>query len=92
MTQQPESQIPSAPSAPPYDVFLKRGPRSRVWEDLVQDLEPGVPRLVAIPDDRTVPAVQSRITGAAARLGVRVRTRTVNGEVWVCLLRPEDSA
>ena len=72
---------------PSYELFRAR---SRGWlTQLIVSLEPGIPHKI-VREGRNSEVLRPQVYIAAKRQGIQVATRSIDGELWVCLLRPED--
>ena len=74
---------------PTYEMFTQKSHSpsgARAW---LRSLEPGVPQ--RIPEHLNARSLRSDAYNAARLLGFKIAIRTIDGETWLCKLKPEDA-
>ncbi len=75
------------PTKPTYDTFTARG-RGGI-RSFLRNLKEGVP--TKPPADINIVSLKGDAPAVGKLLGCKFALRTIDGEMWVCRLKPEDA-
>lgn len=77
---------------PTYQDFLdwKKGGKVGPVALFCRSLQPGVPKRFDVQAGQETGRLQTQIIKNASRNGYRIRTMTIDGELWACRVKDED--